>query len=84
MLFYQWPGTHRSAMWMKNTLIPLDMAFIDSKGTIVYIAENTTPESTNVITAGQPVRAVLELAGGTAKLSGIKAGDRVLSSYFKP
>jgi len=71
-------------MWMKNTLIPLDMVFIDHHGRIVYIAANTTPKSLAVITAGQPVRAVLELAGGTAALDGIKAGDKAIHSYFTP
>ncbi len=83
MLFI-WPKDARVTMWMKNTLIPLDMVFIDSHGRIVYIAANTTPESTATITVGQPVRAVLELAGGTAALDGIKVGDKVIHSYFKP
>jgi len=71
-------------MWMKDTLIPLDMVFIDQQGKIVYIAANTVPESTAIVTAGRPVRAVLELAGGTAAMDGIQVGDRVIHSYFKP
>jgi uncharacterized membrane protein (UPF0127 family) len=71
-------------MWMKNTLIPLDMLFIDGRGRVVYIAADAKPESLSIISSGRPARAVLELAGGTAMLDGIKVGDLVIHSYFKP
>jgi uncharacterized membrane protein (UPF0127 family) len=66
------------AMWMKNTLIPLDMLFIASDGSVINIAQRTVPESLTPIPSAQPVRYVLELAGGTASRLGIKPGDRVL------
>ncbi|WP_051661367.1 DUF192 domain-containing protein [Bosea sp. 117] len=69
-------------MWMKNTYIPLDMVFIRSDGHVAAIAENTTPLSTETISSGGPVRAVLELAGGTAKARGIAVGDRVVHRLF--
>lgn len=71
-------------MWMKNTQIPLDMLFIDRGGIIIHIEENTTPQSLAVISAGKPVRAVLELAGGTARANGIKPGDHVNHRLFAP
>jgi uncharacterized membrane protein (UPF0127 family) len=71
------------AMWMKNTLIPLDMIFIAAGGRILRIAENTEPMSTRIIPSGGPVRAVLEVAGGTAKRYGIAAGDRVAHPWFR-
>jgi uncharacterized protein len=71
------------SMWMKNTRIPLDMVFIAVDGRIVGIAERTTPMSTDVISAPEPVRAVLELRGGTAERLGIVAGDRVVHPIFK-
>jgi uncharacterized membrane protein (UPF0127 family) len=70
-------------MWMKNTYIPLDMLFIDSRGRIVYIAPRTTPLSESVITAGRPVAAVLELAGGVAQEKNIQVGDKVLHPHFR-
>jgi uncharacterized membrane protein (UPF0127 family) len=70
-------------MWMKNTYIPLDMIFIRADGRIHRIAENTVPESTKIIAAGAPVRAVLEVIGGTAKKLGIKPGDRVAHPMFR-
>jgi hypothetical protein len=64
-------------MWMKNTLVSLDMIFIRRDGTIARIAENTEIKSEHIIPSGEQVRAVLEVAGGTAKKYGIAAGDKV-------
>jgi hypothetical protein len=71
------------AMWMKNTYIPLDMIFIQSDGRIARIAENTTPLSERIISSGGPVRAVLEVIGGTARKFGIVPGDRVAHPMFQ-
>ena len=71
------------AFWMKNTYIPLDMLFIRSDGRILRIAENTEPLSERNIPSGGPVRAVLEVIGGTAKKLGIAPGDHVGGSIFK-
>lgn len=70
------------SMWMRNTLIPLDMLFIDRRGRIVRIAERTTPLSERAITSGRPARAVLEVPGGTVERLGIAKGDRVIYSAF--
>jgi uncharacterized membrane protein (UPF0127 family) len=70
-------------MWMKNTYIPLDMIFIRSDGRIHRIAENTVPESEQIIAAGASVRAVLEVIGGTARKLGIRPGDRVAHPIFR-
>ena len=69
-----------TAMWMKNTFIPLDMLFIGSDGVIEKIAERTVPMSEAVISSGGQVVAVLELNAGTASRLGIKPGDRVVST----
>ena len=71
------------SFWMKNTYIPLDMLFIRGDGRIARIAENTEPLSERNIPSGAPVRAVLEVIGGTAKKLGIAPGDRVAGSIFK-
>ncbi len=68
--------------WMKNTYIPLDMIFIRADGRIASIAENTEPLSEKVIPSGTPVRAVLELKGGTARRLGIEPGDQVANPIF--
>lgn len=71
-----------ATMWMRNTLIPLDMLFVDAQGRIVNIHERAVPQTDDVIAAAAPVRAVIELNGGTAARLGIKPGDRVLSPIF--
>ena len=70
--------------WMQNTYIPLDMIFIRGDGSILRIAENTEPLSTRIIPSGGPVRAVLELIGGSARKFGIAPGDKVAFPIFKP
>jgi uncharacterized membrane protein (UPF0127 family) len=69
-------------MWMKNTLLPLDMLFVAGDGRIVNIAENTTPLSEKVVGSGAPALGVIELNGGTARRLGIAPGDRVRHAAF--
>jgi uncharacterized membrane protein (UPF0127 family) len=82
-MLFDFKQDQNAAMWMKNTYIPLDMIFIRADGRIQRIAENTKPESEKIITAGAPVRAVLEVIGGTARKLGIRAGDRVAHPLFR-
>jgi uncharacterized membrane protein (UPF0127 family) len=71
------------AMWMRNTRIPLDMLFIRRDGRVANIAQRAIPFSEATISSQGPVRAVLELNGGTAERLGIKAGDRVVHPMFR-
>jgi hypothetical protein len=68
--------------WMKNTLIPLDMLFIDAHGTVLNVAANATPLSETDIPSAGPVLGVLELKGGRAAELGVKAGDTVRERIF--
>lgn len=70
------------SMWMKNTLIPLDMLFIDEDGIIVNIIARTEPHSLESRPSDGPVRYTLELLGGVADLAGIRAGDQVCSALW--
>ena len=70
------------SFWMKNTLIPLDMVFIAGDGTIKHIHANAVPLSTEAVPSQFPVRAVLEINGGSARLLGIKPGDKVKHPIF--
>ena len=63
-------------MWMKNTLIPLSVAFIDDRGAIVNIAD-MEPHSETSHCAGQPVRYALEMNRGWFAARGIKPGSRL-------
>ena len=69
-------------MWMKNTLIPLDMVFIDEKGKVTGVAANTTPLSLEVIPSGAPVLGVLEIAAGNAARLGIAKGSLIRHRIF--
>ncbi len=76
-MLFDWGAPRVSNMWMRNTVSPLDMVFINADGTIRRIEEDTVPESLAVIPSGGPVRATLELAAGTAKRLGLRPGDKV-------
>ncbi|WP_420902594.1 DUF192 domain-containing protein [Sphingobium algorifonticola] len=76
MLFPMTPP-RTASFWMKNTVIPLDMLFIRTDGSIAMIAANTTPYAREPVSAGIPVAAVLELRGGRAAELDVKEGDRV-------
>jgi uncharacterized protein len=64
-------------MWMRNTPTSLDILFINDKGIIITIAENTVPLSKNIIASKGLTRFALELVAGSAVARGIKVGDRV-------
>ncbi len=66
-----------ASFWMKNTLIPLDMIFVRSDGSIANVEANAVPLSLDPVYSAGPVRAVLEITGGRAGELGIKAGDKV-------
>jgi len=73
------------SMWMKNTLIPLDMIFIDAAGIIIKIHDNAKPHSEDAITSEQPAKAVLEINGGLASSLNIQPGDKVIyADTFTP
>jgi hypothetical protein len=66
------------AMWMKNTLLPLDMLFVDQRGCVVTIKQNARPGALATIESRVPVSLVVELKAGTIAAQGIAVGDRVL------
>ena len=66
------------SMWMKNTLIPLDMLFIDANARIARIHKNAVPMSEEIIESGKAVVGVIELNGGSADYFGIRNGDRII------
>jgi len=67
-------------MWMKNTLIPLDMLFIDAGRHVVYIRANAAVESLELISTPQLTQSVLEIGGGEAARRGIRVGDEIAMS----
>ncbi len=77
MVFPMQPSRPAS-FWMHNTFIPLDIIFVRADGRISSIAAEAPPLTDRpTLDSGEPVAAVLELAGGEAKRAGIRPGDRV-------
>ncbi|WP_377288670.1 DUF192 domain-containing protein [Rhizobium sp. SG2393] len=71
-------GTERRiTMWMRNTILPLDMVFIDPKGTVIGIHKDAEPFSETIIDSGRPAAFVLELNAGITTDLGIRTGDRI-------
>ena len=66
-----------ASVWMRNTVIPLDLLFIAPDGRIANIAANAKPYDESQLASVGPVKAVLELPGGRAAALGIAAGDTV-------
>ena len=81
-MLFDFGNPRETSMWMKNTILPLDMLFIDSDGSVEMIARNTVPGSLRTISPGIPVKAVLELNAGTATRLGIEPGDVVVHPIF--
>ena len=75
MLFI-FPRLNGVCMWMKNTLLPLSVAFIDDTGAIVNI-EDMKPQTTESHCADKDVRFALEMNLGWFKQKGFKAGSHI-------
>jgi len=76
MLFvYERP--QRVRFWMRNTLIPLDMIFMDRRGVVVKVHHNAVPLDETFIEGGRGIAAVLEINGGMARALGIEAGSQL-------
>jgi uncharacterized membrane protein (UPF0127 family) len=76
MLFVFADSAPRS-FWMKNTPLPLDILFIDERGSVVSVAASTSPYSEAPIRSAGPARFVLEVNAGFAAKHGIGPGARV-------
>lgn len=80
MLFvFEQPG--QQCFWMKNTLLPLSIAFLADDGTIVNIDE-MKPQTLDSHCSARPVRYVLEMNQGWFAKRAIKAGAKVTGAPF--
>lgn len=77
-MLFVYEDMRRHSMWMKNTFIPLDIAFVRADGTIANIAHDTEPQSLQTIPSAEPVSYVLELNAGITKELFIDKNSRIL------
>lgn len=82
-MLFEWPASEPRAFWMRNTLIPLDILFLDETGQIVSIARDAVPLDETPLPSYAPAKGVLEINGGMAAKLGVRPGDRVVHPFFK-
>ena len=75
-MLFVFPQAEVQCMWMKNTLIPLSVAFIDEKGKIISIS-NMQPQTEVSHCATAPAKYALEMSGGWYTTKGIKSGTTI-------
>ncbi len=70
------------SFWMRNTLIPLDMLFIDARGVVQHIHPMAVPLDETPIFGGDDLLSTLEINGGLAKRMGIAVGSQIRHPAF--
>jgi len=75
-MFFVFPQSELHCMWMKNTLIPLSVAFVDEKGKIVSISD-MRPQSETSHCAAAPAKFALEMPAGWFATKGITSGTTI-------
>ena len=71
-----WPEPRAVGIWMKNTLIPLDLLYIRSDGVIVRIHQGAKPRDLTILHSGESVGSVLEVQAGLVAELGLATGDQ--------
>jgi uncharacterized protein len=79
-MLFEFDTVQRVQMWMENTVLPLDMLFLDASGKVTHIVENAVPYSQTIVDSGGLVKYVIELNGGIAKKLGLAVGDRFFAA----
>ncbi len=75
-MIFVFPGERSLAFYMKNTLIPLDIVYLDADGEVVSIHQMRPHDHTS-IPARRPAKYAIELNKGTAERVGLKVGDKL-------
>jgi uncharacterized membrane protein (UPF0127 family) len=74
-MLFLFPAPAPLAFWMKNTLIPLDMLFLDHDRRVLGIVENAAPETETARRVAGDSQYVLEVGGGLSRQWGIEPGS---------
>ncbi len=80
-MVFIYPRPRVISMWMKNTYIPLDMLFADTRGQIVNMHAGAMPHDTRIISSGNRASMVVELNAGSIAAYGIATGDSIRIIY---
>ena len=75
-MLFVFPDAEAHCMWMKNTLVPLSVAFIDAGGTIVSISD-MQPQTETSHCAAAPAKYALEMSRGWFAAKGLRAGAQI-------
>lgn len=75
-MVFRFPENRQICMWMKNTLVPLSVAFIDESGSIINI-EDMQPQTLDAHCAKKPARYALEMNQGWFRQKNAKPGTKV-------
>ena len=81
-MLFVYPEPRRVGFWMKNTLIPLDMIFVDATGTVTFVHTNAQPHDESPVIGPDDTRAVLEVNGGVSARLGIAPGSEIRHPAF--
>ena len=76
-MLFVYPEPQQMQFWMRNTLIPLDMVFVDAFGVVQFVHENAIPLDETSIFGGDDIQYVFEINGGLAKTLEIAVGSEV-------
>jgi uncharacterized protein len=76
MLFI-FPKQELQSFWMRDTIIPLDVVFLDEQGRVVNVAHGEPLVDTTQLPSTGPARSVLELNAGWCEVHGLGPGDRI-------
>lgn len=81
-MLFVYPGPRSLSFWMRNTLIELDMIFVDATGRIRHIHHRAQPLDETPIYGGENLTHVLEINGGMARMLGLAVGDTLRHPSF--
>jgi uncharacterized membrane protein (UPF0127 family) len=81
-MLFVYEAPQRATFWMKNTLIPLDMVFLDPSGRVLGVHAMARPGDETIIDGGPGVLGVLEINGGLAARLGIAEGSELRHPAF--
>lgn len=76
-MIFVFAGEEPREFWMKNTLIPLDIVYLDASGKVVSIKHGTPKQEQPTVPSDAPMKYAVELNAGAAAAAGLKVGDQL-------